>query len=502
MTSLLETPVATRTARLRRVRARSVDSTPDSPWLGFAAILAASILNILDSTLVNVAGPSIRTDLAMSTATLEWVAAAYTLALGVGLMTGARLGDMIGRRRLWLAGVAGFVVASLMCSLAGTAAVLIGARVLQGIAAALALPQGFGLIRDLFPGDRMGKAFGAMGPVIGMATVLGPITAGYLINADLFGSGWRSLFWINLPLGLFALLTGWLRLPAGAPVRNGLCLDVPGAALLTVASFLLVFPLVDGRGLGWPLWIFGLLALALPAFAAFLAQQRARLLAGRHPLVEVTVLRKRSYLSGAVFVLAFFAALIGFQLVVGLFLQIGLGLNPMHASHYLAALAVGAFVGAWVGAWGAQAVGRPILHIGLTVMAIAVTLLLISVRTDHGAVGGWQLGPALALFGVGMGQIFVPLFSIVMGDVDDHEVGSASDLLTALEQLGASLGVAVLGTVFFGDLRLEDGGPAAATATGRHLTALQHTLGWVLAIIAVTWLLGWLLPRRPRTATH
>lgn len=471
-------------------------------WIGFTAILAATILNILDSTLVNVAGPSIRADLTMSTSMLEWIAASYTLALAVGLMAGARLGDMFGRKRLFLIGLVGFIAASVACSVAGTADMLIVGRVLQGLAAALVIPQGFGLIRDLFPAEQLGKAFGAMGPAIGLATVLGPILAGYLIDADLFGSGWRALFWINVPLGLFGLLIGARLLPAGAPTRRGIRFDGGGTLLLGVASFLLIFPLVDGRTLGWPIWIFAMMAASVPVFAAFVLQQRARLLAGRDPLIEFTVLRKRSYVAGVVFILVFFGCLVGFSLVVGLFLQLGLGMTPMGTSHYLAALAVGSFVGAGIGAWAVDNVGRPILHIGLVVMAIGAGLLLWSVQHSGGSIGAWQLVPGLGLFGLGMGQIFVPLFSIIMGEIDDREVGSAAGLLSSLEQLGASLGVAILGTVFFDMLRLEQDGPVAAIAAGRHLTAVEHTLTWVLAMIAVAWVIGWFLPRRAKAGVH
>ena len=357
---------------------------PHGRWLGFAAILAAIILNILDSTLVNVAGPSIRADLAMSTSALEWIAAAYTLTLAVGLMTGARLGDMIGRKRLFLIGLAGFVVTSVLCSLAWSPEVLIGARAAQGLAAALVVPQCFGLLRDVFPAEQLGRAFGAMGPVIGLSTVLGPVVAGLLIQADPFGTDWRSLFWINVPIGLFAMIAGARMLPDGAPVQQGLRMDLVGVLLLAVASLLLVFPLVDGRTLGWPSWVVALLAASVPVFAGFGLHQRARMRAGRHPLVEVSVLHKRSYVSGVAFVLVFFGAVIGFSLAVGLFLQIGLGWSPMKASLYLAALAVGAFVGAGVGAWATEAVGRPILHVGLGIMAIGTTVLYVSLRAGRG----------------------------------------------------------------------------------------------------------------------
>jgi hypothetical protein len=227
-------------------------------------------------------------------------------------------------------------------------------------------------------------------------------------------------------------------------------------------------------------------------------QQRARLRAGLSPLVELSVLRKRSYVSGVVFTLFFFGSVVGFGLVMGLFLQIGLGFSAMHASLYLAAMAAGAFFGAGVGAWAATAVGRPILHLGLSLMAMGSLVLWASLRAVDGTAGLGALAPGLAIFGLGMGMIFVPLFSIVIGEIDDHEVGSASGLLESLQQMGASLGVAVLGTLFFHTIALEDGGPRAAIAAGRPLVAAEHTLLVLVGLVAVAWLLGWLLPRKAR----
>ncbi|HEY7049604.1 MAG TPA: MFS transporter [Jatrophihabitantaceae bacterium] len=469
-------------------------------WTGFAVVLAAMIMNITDSTIVNVAAPSIQRDLSMSTSALEWIAAAYTLAIAVGLLTGGRLGDMFGRKRMLMVGLSGFVLSSAACAFAWSSESLIAARVIQGLSAAALTPQCFGLIRDLFPPAQMGKAFAALGPVIGLSTVAGPVVAGLLIKADVLGTDWRALFLINLPIGAFALLVGARVLPAAAPRRNGLRLDAVGTVLMALASFLIVFPLVDGRSLGWPAWIFGVLAAAVPVLVAFGGQQRHRVRRGRSPLIEFSVLRKRSYASGIVFVLVFFGTVVGFGLTVGLFLQVGLGYSPLTASLYSAGLAVGAFLGTGVGAWAATAVGRPILHIGLAIMAVGTAVLYFSLRAVDGGVGVGVVAPGLVIFGFGMGMIFVPVFSIIMGEIDDHEVGSASGLLESLQQLGASLGVAVLATLFFGKIRLEDGGPGAARAAGRHLVAAQDTLLITLVLIAVAFAVGWLLPRQARTS--
>ena len=473
------------------------------PWLGFAAVLSALIMNLLDSTVVNVAAPSIQRDLGSSSAQLQWTAAAYTLALAVGLLTGGRLGDRYGRRTILLIGLAGFTVASVACATAWSPESLIGFRVVQGLSAALLTPQVFGLIRDLFPPERMGKALAALGPAIGISTVAGPIVAGQLINWNPAGTDWRSIFLINLPLGLFALIVGARVLPRSTGNRR-VRIDPIGTLLIATVSFLLVFPLVDGRTLGWPLWVFGVLAAAVPVLVVLVRHQRRRIWHGRTPVLEVSLLRKRSYVAGIVFTLVFFGAIVGFSLTLGLFLQLGLGLTAMHASLWMAALAVGAFFGSGVGAWAATAVGRPILHVGLVLMSTGVVIELISLHAvaAGSVVGGATVIPGLAVYGFGMGMIFVPLFSIIIGEIDDHEVGSASGMLESFQQLGASLGVAVLGTVFFGIFALERGGPGAAVAAGRHLDAIETTMLVALALQVVAFALGWFLPRRAKAAQH
>ena len=478
--------------------ASSQASLPRRAWIGFAVVLAAMIMNLLDSTIVNVAAPSIQRDLGMSSSALVWIAAAYTLAIAVGLMAGGRLGDMFGRKRMLMIGLTGFVVASAACAVAWSPGSLIAARVVQGLAAAMLTPQAFGLIRDLFPPAQMTKAFAALGPVIGLSTVAGPIVAGLLLKANLFGSDWRALFLINLPLGVFALIVGGRVLPARPAEHGRVRLDFVGTLLLAGAAFLLVFPLVDGRTLGWPAWIFGVLAAAAPLLGLFAAQQRYRMRSGRTPLVEFSVLGKRSYLSGVVFVLVFFSSIVGFSLTMGLFLQIGLGFTPIHASLLLAAMAAGAFIGSGVGAWAATAVGRPILHIGLAIMAAGTLVLYLSLHAVRETVGSFTLIPGLAVFGIGMGMIFVPLFSIIMGEIADREVGSASGLLESSQQLGASLGVSILATLFFSTLSAGGGAQHPAMAVPGSLLAAERTLLITLAMIVAAFALGWLLPRRAR----
>ncbi|GHJ45209.1 hypothetical protein Cs7R123_25510 [Catellatospora sp. TT07R-123] len=460
-------------------------------WLGLLAILAATLMNLLDATVVNVAAPSILADLHGDYADLQWIAAGYTLALAVGLLVGGRLGDMFGRRRMLLLGVAGFVAASLLCAAAWSPGALIAARVVQGLFGAVMIPQGFGLIRDLFGPADLGKAFGAFGPAIGLSTILGPIVAGALVDADILGTGWRMVFGINLPLGAFALLAGLRTLPAGRVAVAVRRLDPTGALLAGAGMFLLVYPLMQGREAGWPAWTWAMLTASVAVLGLFAVQQLRRKASGGTPLVELSVFAKRSYTSGALFVLVFFGAIVGFSLAVGLFLQLGQGKSPIGASLSMAAWAIGAFLGSGFSAGAMAKLGRRILHLGLAVMTVGLVLLYAAFASQGMGIGGWHLGVPLLVYGAGMGMIFVPLFDVVMGEIADHEVGSAAGILESIQQLGSSLGVAALGTVFFSTVGAASGGAG-------FLTAAQRVTLIAAALTVAAFGLAFALPKRAR----
>ncbi|MFD1543085.1 MFS transporter [Nonomuraea guangzhouensis] len=479
MTAILEAPTAETTVGRHR-------------WLGLSAILGATLMNLLDSTVVSVGGPAIQADLGGGYAALQWIAAGYTLALAVGLLTGGRLGDMFGRRRMLLLGTAGFVLTSLACALSPTPEVLIVARVLQGLTGAVMIPQGFGLIRDLFPPAELGKAFGAFGPVIGLATILGPVVAGLLVDADVLGTGWRMIFLINLPLGAYALAVGSRVLPAVPASARSTRLDLGGSVLAGAGMLLLIYPLVQGRELGWPGWSLVMMAASVPVLGAFGLHQLRRKRAGATTLVEPGIFRRRSYTSGIAFVIVFFGAVCGFGLAIGMFLQLGLGHTALHASLTMATWAVGAFLGTAFAGARMAVLGRRILHLGLAVMAAGIAALYVVLRL--GGTGDWELALPLLAYGVGMGMIFVPLFGIIMGEVEDHEVGSASGALESIQQLGASLGIAVLGTVFFGRLGSHLPGTAKLDAAQAAASVTLITLG----LTAVAFAIGFLLPEKAR----
>jgi EmrB/QacA subfamily drug resistance transporter len=464
-------------------------------WLGLFAILAATLMNLLDTSIVNVALPDIRRDLGGSYSAMQWIVASYALVLAMGLITGGRLGDMFGRRRMLLTGAAGFVAASVSCALAQSPEMMIGSRVLQGAFGAVMIPQCFGLIRDLFPsGEDQAKAWGIFGPSIGLASILGPVVSGLLIKADLFGTDWRMIFFINVPLGAFALVAGRASLPRPTGDRTG-GLDVIGMLTAAAGMGLLVYPLVQGREQGWPAWILTMPVVSVIVLAAFAVRQVRRQGSGRMPLVRLSVFAHRSYTSGVLFVIVFFASIVGFALSFGLMLQLGLGFTPIGASLAMITWAVGAFVGSATGSMLAR-LGRRILHLGLSLMALGTAGVYAVLAASGTGISAWQTAFPLLVCGAGMGMIFVPLFGIIMGEIEDHEVGSASGTLESVQQLASALGVAALGTVFFN--RFTASAHTLHAVRANAIAAAEQVTLITLGLLVVAILVGFLLPRQAR----
>jgi MFS family permease len=461
-------------------------------WLAFATAVTAAVMDLLDSTIAQVAAPAIQRDLGGSYAVIEWITAAYTLAMAVGLLTGGRLGDLFGRKRVLLIGIAGFIAASAACAAAVNPGELIAARAAQGAAGAVMLPQVFGLIRDLFAAEEIGKAFAVFSPVMGLSAMLGPIASGGLIGADILGTGWRMIFLVNLPVGVLALLAGARLLPSVPGQREGTRLDLPGAAVAGAAMFLLVFPLVQGRELRWPLWLVVMLASSVPVLAGFAAYQVRRQRAGATPLIEPGIFARRGYAPGIAFSVAFVGSMGGIVLVFNVFLQAGLGFSPWHAALTTAPWAAGAFAGSAAGGMSMHRLGRRVLHAGLVVEAAGLLALAAVLHQAGAAVTTLDLLAPMIVGGAGMGMVFVPLFDIVMAGVEPREMGSASGVLQAVNSLSMALGVAGLGAVFFGLLH------ATAGRASAFASAAQWTVLATVALLACAFALGFGLPRRAR----
>ncbi|MGY2875470.1 EmrB/QacA subfamily drug resistance transporter [Marmoricola sp. URHA0025 HA25] len=419
-------------------------------WMVLVVVMVADVMDLLDATIANLAGPSIRHDIGGSDTTLQWVLAAYTLTFGVGLITSARAGDLFGRRPLFLIGMVGFTAASLLCGLAPSAGLLIAARVAQGFFGAVMIPQGLAMVKSSFHEDDLQKALIPFGPVMGLAAVLGPILAGLLLKADLLGSGWRAIFWVNIPVGVAASYLAIRYLPKNLHSHlerdPGARLDPLGTTLLTAASVTLIYPLVQGHEQGWPGWMFAMLGASVLLWGAFVWSERRT----AHPVIERSLMTNRAFVGGLVFLGTFFTAMSGFMLTINLFLQYGLHFTPMHTGVVLAPWALGMAVGA--GASGAALgprFGRRVLHGGLLVLAAGLGLVWLSIGAHGMDTSGWDLAPGFFVTGLGSGAIFAPLFDIILAGLGEQEIGSGSGVLNAVQQFCGALGVAVLGSVFF-----------------------------------------------------
>jgi EmrB/QacA subfamily drug resistance transporter len=453
-------------------------------WLVLGVILIAEIMDLLDSTIITIAAPTVRVDLGGSTATMQWWSAAYTMAFGVFLIVGGRLGDAFGRRRLFIIGIAGFTLMSVACALAPSPDWLIVTRALQGASGALLIPQGLGVIKTMFPPEEMGGAFGAFGPVMGIAAICGPILAGWLVSADLFGTGWRMIFLINLPVGALGLVGALALMPESTSSRR-VRLDLVGVGLISLASLCIIYPLVQGREEGWPLWIFGILALGIVLLGVFaLAERRGH----GSPLIEPSLLQNRAFTGGLALGVVFFTAFGGLGLVLSLYTQLGLGFSPLHAGLTLAPLSLGAAIGAGSSFALIPRFGRLVLQLGLAVIVPSMVALALTVQHTGAGTSSWDLAPSLAACGIGLGWVFGPMFNIILAGVREHEVGSASGTLTAIQQLGNSLGVALLATLFFSVI--NDGDTSS--------TALERTTIVAAVLFALSLVLSFLMPRNAR----
>ena len=452
-------------------------------WLVAVVVLAANLMDVLDSTIVNIAGPAVHRDLGGGAGTLQWLSAGYTLAFAVFLITGARLGDKVGRRRMFLLGSAGFTLFSAACAAAPSMEVLIVFRALQGAFGALMIPQGFGLMRRVFTDDaEMNKAFSLFGPATGMPMLAAPVLAGALVDANLWGIGWRLVFLINVPIGLVTLPLAIRSLPRGASHPN-LKLDMGAVALIGAGLVAIIYPLIQGRAAGWPLWCFVMLAAGVALLAAFAVYERHH---RGHALIEPSLLTNRNYLGGIAVVLALFGAFGGLLLCISLYGQLGEGWSPIHAGLTLTPMIVGMVLGMVGSGALAPRLGRHLLHIGIALVFLG-TAALAAVLTGMQSASSWDLIPGLICVGAGLGATFGQLFMFILTSVNGDEVGSASGVLEATQQLSTALGVAVLGTIFF-------------SVIGHHLPpdALQITAWACLVPLAVAFLLVFRLPLKAR----
>jgi EmrB/QacA subfamily drug resistance transporter len=427
---------------------------PKHRWAPLAVVLTGTFMVVLDFFIVNVAMPAMQSDLHAGTGAIEWVVAGYGLTFATFLITAGRLGDQLGRRRMFSLGLALFTLASAACGVASSPTVLVVARLAQGLAAALLSPQVLSIIGVVYSGPDRVRAISIYGIVLGLAAVGGQLIGGVLVQADIAGLEWRSCFLINVPIGALALLLVGRAVPESR-AEEARRLDLVGTALVTLGLVDVVLPLVEGRQHGWPVWTWVCLGAAPITLAAFAAHQRRLSRRGGAPLLDPALFRERAFSAGLVTQLVFFSSMASYFLVLALYLQQGRGLDALQAGLVFTILAAAYLVASFYAPGLTPRLGRRLPAIGGLVLAVGHGLLAVGVA-DIGVGGSIALlVPGLLLEGAGMGLVITPLTSTVLGNMQPQTAGAASGALSTMQQVGNALGVAITGVVFFGAL---DGG--------------------------------------------
>lgn len=420
-------------------------------------VLFGSFMDLLDATIVTIAAPAIAQDLGASESQIQWTIAAYVLALGAGLITGGRLGDQYGRKRLFMTGLAGFMVTSALCALAAGPGILIGMRAAQGLAAGIMVPQVFGIIRASFAPRERTKAFGAYGAVQGLASVAGPLLGGLLVDADLFGLGWRTIFWINVPVSILALIIGAKVLPESRAASTAR-LDLLGAVLAASGILLLLLPVIQTETWGWTWVSYVLLAAGIVVLATFLAYEGRLAARGNEPVFDPALLGVRAFMGGLGASVLFFGGIGPFFLTLSVYLQNGTGRTAFETGLVILPYALGSIITSGLGVALAAKAGRALLIAGAVSIAVSQLVLWVVIK-DGSDPGFWQLALALFIGGLGLGLAAPILVSVVLAGVPGRNAGAAGGVLSTVNQIGGAIGIAVLGTVFFTTAAGSTNGP-------------------------------------------
>ncbi|NQE91126.1 MFS transporter [Nocardia terpenica] len=459
--------------------------------IALAVLLTGELMNIVDDSVVLTAIPTLQQALGAGPAAVQWVTAGYALTFALALITGGRLGDIYGRRKVFLLGAIGFTLASLLCGLAADPGMLIAARVLQGGAAAVMMPQVLATLHVTFVGENRSRAFGLFGAVLAMGNVVGPVLGGVLTDADLFGLSWRPIFLINVPVGLAVIILGRKVITESTAAKADR-LDLTGVGLSAIAMVLIVFPLTEGHAHSWPLWCFVMLAGGLPVLGVFLRQQQRR--AGKAPLVELSLFKVRQF-SGGLSAQLMMGLLVGlFFMTWTLYLQRGLGMSALMAGLAFVLLAVGEFVGAMLATKTAGRFARRLPQTGALITLAALAAYGLQISSGREDLTLLAMTVPVLLLGFGLGMISGPLADLTLVKVPHERAGSASGLFNTALQLGYALGIALNGLVFFA---VTDGSPDGAL----NRDAFTGVLWWVGGTLIAMWALMFYLPKHPNDQT-
>jgi EmrB/QacA subfamily drug resistance transporter len=465
-------------------------------WIALAVLLLASFMNLIDVTIVNVALPSLQTNLGADASHIEWVIAAYVLAFALGLLPFGRLGDIVGRTHMFLIGVAAFTVASAACGLAPSIEWLIAARVLQGLAGAIMTPQVLAIATVTFPPEERGQSFSLFGLSAGLAAVAGPIVGGILIGANLWDLDWRPIFLVNVPVGILAIVLGWFIIPR-PPGHPDLKNVYVGILIFSLSMIALVFPLVEGRAYGWPAWSWTMMAASVVGLVLFVLWERRMASVNQPQLLNYSLITNPQFLLGALITTIFSSGIPGFFMVISILLQAGFGLTPLESGLTNTPFSVGVLLISLV----AGRFGNNYLR---TRAAISALLLVTGMVWVHFVVAGigdtidhWWFLPPLLIAGLGLGLGFSALFQAVLANVPPRDAGAGAGSLQAFQQVGGAVGVALIGQIFFTKLETAREWGATSMHEAFAVSAANATY-YLVASFGLVFVLVFLLKGRPK----
>ncbi|MET3983994.1 MFS transporter [Streptomyces sp. PvR034] len=465
-------------------------------WLALAIVMTAAFMDLVDVTIVNIAIPSMRGDLHASTSAIQWITAGYALAFAAGLITGGRLGDIYGRKRVFLIGIAGFTAASLLCGIAANPAMLVTSRLLQGSMAAMMVPQVLAIIHVTFPPHERGKVFGMFGAIVGLGAVSGPMLGALLTEWNIFGLEWRPIFLINLPVGIAGVILG-RKFITESKAPKALRLDLVGVLIATAGMVMLIYPLTQGRENDWPLWGFLCMGAVPFLFVGFIAYEKYKIRKDGSPLVELSLFKVKSFAAGVAVQLTFGIATGIFFLVWTLYMQMGLGWSALRAgtTGIPFSIAVSAAAGLSVQKL-VPRFGRKVLQAGALTMAAGLLLYIWESKHYGMEIASWQMAAPLVVMGLGMGLIVAPLTDAVLSEVPREHAGSASGLINTTNQMGNALGLGLTSVVYFGVIEND------AVFGPQYVEAFRSALWWVVAVLVVIFAVMFALPRKQAAPSH
>ncbi|HGM5417335.1 TPA: MFS transporter [Serratia liquefaciens] len=464
----------------------------DRRLVGLPVLLLGGFVTVFDLFVVNVAAPVIQQQFAASFAGVGLIIAGYELAFGVLLIAGGRLGDRFGRQRMFSLGMLGFTLTSALCGMATSLSMLIVARFLQGAAAALLFPQIYALMRVLYNPHQRRRAFAWLGMTLGLAAIFGQLFGGFIIEADVFGSGWRMIFLINLPIGVLAIVAA-RRIPESR-LEQAQRLDGMGLLLAASGLLLMLVPLLEGPSRGWPWWVLPALACGIGMLWAFIRWERRLAQRSGDAVLDPALLRQGSFAPGVGVVLAIYSTASSFFLCFALLLQAGIGLTPFQAGSLFAPASAAFMLASFLAPGLVQRWGSGVLALGVAVYAAGMALLVVEVLSGAALVQPLWLLPGLVILGFGQALSMTPLLNLVLGLAKEHQAGMAAGVISTVQQVGGALGIAASGAFF---VPLLAGGAGAERYGQAFAGAMVYNL---LAMAVAFGLLRWIIQKQRKLA--